>query len=325
MNPLAMMSLAPRALLALALIMTPAVAGMAPAAAGAITVRDATGRDVTISDPSRIVAIGGAITEILYALGQENRIVAVDTTSVYPERALKEKPNVGYMRQLSPEGVLGLGPTLVLASESSGPKNAMAVLDQAAVPLVRVPEHFTGDGIVERIRMVAQAVGAKARGECLAANVSADLAALTALRTQVEKPARILFVLSFMNDRPMVAGTGTAADGVIKLAGAVNATGEFNGYKIVSDEAIIAAKPDAVLVMRRPDLNLTAADVFSRPAFSLTPAAATKSLVSMEGLYLLGFGPRTARAARDLAQSLYPALDGAKLPSESDASNLCKP
>ena len=59
-------------------------------------------------DASRIVSIGGAVTEILYALGQDKRVVAIDITSLYPVTALKEKPNVGYLRQLSPEGVLGL-------------------------------------------------------------------------------------------------------------------------------------------------------------------------------------------------------------------------
>ncbi len=80
-------------------------------------------------DTSRIVSIGGAITEILYALGLEQRIVAVDSTSFYPPQALREKPNVGYMRQLSPEGVLGLNPSLILATEGAGPKETVAVLE----------------------------------------------------------------------------------------------------------------------------------------------------------------------------------------------------
>ncbi len=79
---------------------------------------------------SRIVSIGGSITEILYALGEQQKIVAVDTTSLYPPSALKEKPNVGYMRQLSAEGVLALSPTLILAIEGSGPKETIDVLEQ---------------------------------------------------------------------------------------------------------------------------------------------------------------------------------------------------
>src|SRR5262245_3953947 len=71
-----------------------------PAHADAVTVRDAAGRSVTIGDASRIVSVGGAVTEILYALGLEQRVIAVDSTSLYPPRALADKRNVGYMRQL---------------------------------------------------------------------------------------------------------------------------------------------------------------------------------------------------------------------------------
>ena len=88
--------------------------------AAGITVHDARNRDVTIADPARIISIGGAITEILYALGFEDRLAGVDATSLYPPAALRDKPNVGYMRQLSAEGVLGLNPSLVLAVQGSG-------------------------------------------------------------------------------------------------------------------------------------------------------------------------------------------------------------
>src|ERR1700754_1440334 len=90
-------------------------------AAQAFVIKDAAGRSISITDPSRIVSVGGAVTEILYAIGLEDRVVAVDTTSLYPQR-VTGKPKVGYMRQLSPEGVLGLAPTLILASEGAGPK-----------------------------------------------------------------------------------------------------------------------------------------------------------------------------------------------------------
>ena len=62
-------------------------------------------------------------------------------------RRCKQKPNVGYMRQLSAEGVLGLNPELILATEGSGPKETLAVLGEAKVPIVTVPESFSEDGI----------------------------------------------------------------------------------------------------------------------------------------------------------------------------------
>jgi iron complex transport system substrate-binding protein len=281
--------------------------GGAAGAAG-ITVHDARNRDITISDPARIVSIGGAITEILYALGLEDRLAGVDSTSLFPTAALRDKPNVGYMRQLSAEGVLGLNPSLVLAMQGSGPKETMDVLESAKVPLVLVPETFSEQGLVEKIKLVGHAMGADKRAECLTAAVTDDLAQLRELRAKVTKPVRVMFVMSLLNGRAMAAGQKTAANEIIALAGGVNAIDGYEGYKIINDEAIIAAKPDVVLSIQRGKDSVDAEAVYVHPAFALTPVAANKAFISMEGLYLLGFGPRTAAAARDLSIKLYPAL-----------------
>ena len=290
------------------LVMAVCLAAGGAARAEGITVHDARDRDVTIDNPSRIVSIGGAITEILYALGFEDRVVAVDTTSLYPPAALRDKPNVGYMRQLSPEGVLGLNPSLVLAVQGSGPKETMDVLEAAKVPLVLVPETFSEAGLLEKIRLIGHAMGADPRAECLTSVVASDLAQLRGLRAKVTKPVRVMFVMSLLNGRAMTAGHKTAANEIIEMAGGINAIDGYDGYKIVNDEAIVAAKPDVVLSIQRGKDTLEAEAVYHHPAFALTPVAANKTFIAMEGLYLLGFGPRTAAAARDLATRLYPAL-----------------
>jgi iron complex transport system substrate-binding protein len=184
------------------------------------------------------------------------------------------------------------------------------------VPFVRVPDHYTAAGILEKVRLIADVAGVHQGGECLAGEVKTDLGALEHLTAKITQPKKVLFVLSFVGDKPMVAGRNTAADGIIKLAGGVNAMDSYEGYRQISDEAVIAAAPDVVLSMQRPQDNLDAATVFAHAAFSTTPAAAQKSFVAMDGLYLLGFGPRTAAAARDLAASLYPSLGRETLPSE---------
>src|SRR4249920_1830595 len=151
--------------------------GGAALAAG-IIVHDARDRDVTIGDPARIVSIGGAITEILYALGFEDRLAGVDATSLYPPAALRDKPNVGYMRQLSAEGVLGLNPSLVLAMQGSGPKETIEILEAAKVPLVMVPETFSEQGLLDKIALVGRAMDASPRAACLSQAVADDLAQL---------------------------------------------------------------------------------------------------------------------------------------------------
>jgi iron complex transport system substrate-binding protein len=224
------------------------------------------------------------------------------------------------MRQLSPEGVLSLHPSLILAIEGSGPKEAISVIDAAGIPMVTVPDRYTAAGVIEKIRIVSSAVGAVDRGECLAAGVGLNIAGLDSLRTKIVKPMKVMFVLSMSGDRPLVAGQGTAADGIIRMAGAENAMTGHSGYKAVNDEAVIAAAPDFVLVMQRGRQVLSAEEVFSHSAFRMTPAAAHRALVSLDGLYMLGFGPRTAFAARDLAAAFYPDLARARQPATGDAA-----
>jgi iron complex transport system substrate-binding protein len=309
-----------------------ALAAMMLFGGGALAVdaamKDAAGQPVVARDASRVVSIGGAITEVLYALGKDANVVGVDTTSQYPPRALKDKPNVGYMRQLSPEGVLGLTPSLILASEGSGPKETLSVLESARVPLVLVPDHFTAEGILDKIKIVSRSVGAGERGDCIVKVLRADFAALDTLKTRIEKPKRVMFVFSFVGSRAMVAGHHTAANGIIELAGGVNAIDAFDGYKQINDEAVAAVKPDIVLAMTRSHAPaMTAEEVFSNPAFALTPAAKNKSFALVEALSALGFGPRTALAARDLFGTLYPSLKSAPFPSEQASGEIesCTP
>lgn len=286
------------------------------APAQAVTVRDASGRAVEVKDTSRIVSVGGAITEILYALSVSDRIAGVDTTSLFPADALKDKPNVGYMRALSAEGVLSLNPSVVIAIEGAGPKEAIAVLESAGVPLVRVPDRFTDEGIVEKVRLVANVAGVPARGECLAHEIANDLAALSRIRNKIGKKKRVLFVMSLLNGKPIVAGRNSAADAIIRLAGGENAVDTFDGYKQISDEAVVAANPDTVLAMERSRDRVEEKAIFAQTAFAMTKAASDKSFIAMDGLSLLGFGPRTAKAARDIATELYPSLGREALPSE---------
>ena len=73
----------------------------------------------------RIVSVSGATTEIVYALGAEKQLVGSDTTSLFPAAAL-QTPKVGYMRQLSAEGLLSLKPDAVITTHEAGPAAVLA-------------------------------------------------------------------------------------------------------------------------------------------------------------------------------------------------------
>jgi iron complex transport system substrate-binding protein len=155
---------------------------------------------------------------------------------------------------------------------------------------------------------VGEVLEVENRAETLIASVSADLDA--AIQRSQDRPdaarKRVLFILSTKDGRILASGLNTAANGILEMAGARNAVTEFEGYKPLTDEAVSAVAPDVILMMARGDNHSAANDaLFAMPAIATTPAAQTRSVVRMNGLYLLGFGPRTAAAITDLSTALY--------------------
>lgn len=253
----------------------------------------------------RIVSIGGTITEILYDLGAQDRIVARDSTSFYPADA-NSKPDVGYMRQLSAEGILGQKPDLILMEEGSGPPPVLEILKASEVPMVVVPTPPEADKIGQKIRDIGTAVGLSDKADVLAAKTEEGLKAVAADVARITgDKKKVLFVLSVSNGRLMAGGADTEAGAIIAMAGGINAAPTINGYKPLSDEAVIAAAPDVILTMSRGSHAITPEQMFALPAMQTTPAAASKALVAMDGLMLLGFGPRTPEAVRMLAAQIY--------------------
>lgn len=257
--------------------------------------------------PERIVASGGVITEVVYALGQQDKLVGVDSTSQFPAQALKDKANIGYVRALSAEGILSLKPTSVIAIEGSGPPGVVALVKEAGVRLDYVTDDTSPDGVVSKIEQIGRLVGAAEPAKALAARTRAGFDQVAKLREALPAKRRVLFVLSLQNGRTMVGGRNSTADAIIKLAGGVNVADAIEGFKPMGDEAIMAAAPDVVVMMDNGGSHQTTPEqLFALPAFSQTPAAARRSLIAMNGLYLLGFGPRTPAAARDLMAAIYP-------------------
>ena len=257
-------------------------------------------------DAERIVAIGGTVTEIIYALGEGDRVVAVDTTSLYPPEATS-KPNIGYVRQISAEGVLSQKPDLIIAESGAGPVDSVNILKASGLNFVSIPSPPETAAIPGKIRAVGLAIGRADKAEELAKTVEASIKAIEEKVTESTGPKKkVLFALSLANGRVMAAGSQSSADAMIRLAGGENAVSSVTGYKPLTDEAVIAAAPDFVLVMSGGAQHLTADQAFALPALAATPAGRTKAFLTMDGLYLLGLGPRAADAARDLNGMLYP-------------------
>jgi iron complex transport system substrate-binding protein len=285
---------------------TAATAAPAPtaAAAGPATITDATGRAVEITNTSRIVSVGGTVTEITFALGAGEQVVAVDTSSTYPPEAVR-LPKVGYQRQLAAEGVLALNPSLILISTEAGPPEAVEQLKNAGVPVLIVPIEYTVDGAKRAIRMLAEALGRVERGSDLIAQLDTDLAEARQVAATLNPKPRVLFLYARGPNTVNAAGAKTSADEIIRLAGGQNAITDFEGFKPLTAEAAAAAAPDALLLFESGLKSLGGEEGLLRvPGVAQTPAGQKGRIIAMDGLYLLGFGPRLGAAARDLAREL---------------------
>ena len=256
----------------------------------------------------RIVSVGSSLTEIFYALGAQDLLAGVDTTSLYPPEA-KSLPQVGYMRALSAEGVLSLKPSLIMATTAAGPAAVLDQLRATGIEVIVLPDLYDYDSVVHKIEAVGRVTGKTAEAAALIAEGKAEMAALKArLAGAVARP-RVLLLLSMGGGAPQAAGRDTAADGIIRLAGGVNAIDGYSGYRPLTPEAVIASRADFVLMPRQSVEALGGAEkVLEQPALSRTPAGRDGKLLQFDALLLLGFGPRTPQAATELAQALHPEL-----------------
>lgn len=255
-------------------------------------------------EPPRIVSADGSLTEIVYALERESLLVGVDTTSTYPQAATK-LPQIGYKRNISAEGVLSLEPQVLIATQDSGPDKILRQIEGAGVKIERMSAQASLDAVREKIFAVADLVDRRAEGEALWQKVANDVARAREGLESETNPVKVLFVLSMRSGSPVVGGNDTHAAEIIRLAGGINAVNEFSGYKAMPLESIIAAQPDIVLMMDRRGDHSASEDLLSGPGFNMTPAGKQQNLVTMDGMLMLGFGPRIGQAIKELRKAFY--------------------
>jgi len=253
------------------------------------------------SESKRIVSASGVSTEILFALALGDQVVAVDTSSSYPETA-QQLPKVGYARQLSAEGILSMNPDHVIVSAEAGPPEVLKALQAAGVQLTELPSGHTVEAAKERINLLANSFGAASAGKILATTMTDDLKQVVAIH---QDPPTVLFIYSRAGGMMNVAGQGTAAAAIIELAGGVNAIEGFTGYKPLTPEAAVNARPDVILVTTGGLEAAGGSDaLLSHVGLKLTPAGRAGRVVVIDDLKLLGFGPRLGEAARELNREL---------------------
>ena len=253
-------------------------------------------------DASRITVAGGSITEIIYALEQDEKLVAVDITSNFPKQA-SELPSIGYVRALSAEGVLSLSPSLILGENDMGPAAVMEQLSRVGIDIKIIPEENTADGIIDKVSCVANILDMSDYDKNLVLNdLRHEVNDLYSIVKSNQSPKKVMFILSMESGSPTVGGKGTSADGFIKMTGGINVMNSFEGWKPVSTESIIEASPDFIIISNRGLSSFkTVEKLGQHPTLIFTPASKQNNIIALDGMAMLGFGPRTISSAKEVA------------------------
>lgn len=249
----------------------------------------------------RMISAGFGVTEIIYALNAQDKLVASDFTS----RHLIENADIvqlGLHVQLSAEGVMAQHPTHLIGTDEMGPKTAINQIAQSGVNVVTIPSGQDIPQLLSRIDTLSQIMGHPDDANRLKQRVTSDIEQLNAKQCK-NKPNVIFFMLD-RSGSTRVGGDNTAINSIITLAGGDNpAKKHFSSYRATSMEAMVEMQPDYILISQRAwDMYQRADKVIEKlPILRSTPAGINKNiLVVPSGALLGGFGLASIDVAKEL-------------------------
>jgi iron complex transport system substrate-binding protein len=282
-----------------------------------VTSRDLdTDREITVDDASRVLAldVAGSLAATVFALGFGDDLIGRDVSTTFPEAAdLPIVTSNGHA--ISSEAVLALRPTLVITDGTVGPTDVVLQLREAGVTVVYVDAEPGLGAPAALARQVAAALGAVPTGELLVERLESELADVLADIESIRPDdradrVRILFLyLRGSSGIYYLFGEESGADELIEGLGGIDVAGEigWTGLRPMTDEALVAANPDLILVMTAGLESVDGVDglIVEKPAVGLTRAGENRRFVDMADGEVLSFGPRTPLVLDALARAIY--------------------
>lgn len=277
---------------------TPAVA--TPVATFPLTVTDHADREVVLRAlPERIVSIAPSTTEILFALGLGDRVVAVDDYSDFPPAAAA-KPRLGGMIDPELEPLVATTPDLVLATGIQA-ETVVPALEGLGIP-VAVVDPGSVDEVFAGIALVGRVTGAEAAAAELSCEMRLRVDEVAARVAGAPRP-RVFFEIS---PDLYTAGPGSYIDDLIDRAGGSNVAADAGGeYPQLGLEALVAADPEVVLLADE-EAGVTAEQVGARPGWGAITAVVDGRVVALDPDLTNRPGPRVVDGLEAIARALHP-------------------
>lgn len=242
--------------------------------------------------PARVVTLAPSLTELVLDLDLGGRLVGVSRFD--DAQAVRELPRVGGIVDPSAEKILRLRPDLLLVPPGAGDRATVERLAALGVPVLVVPLKSLPE-ILEGIVAVADALGARERGEALRAGLEKKI---ETFRETSEKLEAVRTLIVFDWQPLVVAGPGSYADELLRLAGGENAAGELKGpFPVVPAEHALGLRPARVIDA-----------TFGYVPRAILPGWEAR-VVEARAQALARPGPRLLEALEDLSRLLHPARD----------------
>ena len=256
----------------------------------------------------RVISAGGSISEWLVAVGAEQQLVGVDTTSLHPQ-SLQALPSVGYQRQLAAEGVLTLQPQVLFGSDEMGPPPVLQQLRSAGVQIETLPVDANMLAVSQAVRRIGAVLARPEQAEQALSAFKQGIWQQQQKLALIDGAApRVLLVFSVGHGNPLTAGSNTVGDWLIKQAGGENLA-VHAGFKALSSESMLALNPQVIIVADRHNQGLAALEsiLSYAPALQYSDAVKNKRIVALDPTLLVGgLGPRLPEHIAQLMDAFYP-------------------
>ena len=267
----------------------------------------------TQTAPPRIITAGGSITEIVFALGRGDWVIATDSTSMFPQEAAS-LTKLGYFRQLSTEGVLAQQPTMLLGAEATGPSVALEQIAHAGVDVTTFDVDKNLSGLKALVIDIGKKLAASEQAIELIHHIEKKIEQQkaryahknSAFNTQI----KALFVVA-NNDRGItVAGKDTVPQALFDTLGIVNIGESVEGYKVMDAESVLMQNPDVVIAAGHMLRGKSAKEALcTHHALAATFAGKHCLVEAMDSSISLGLSPRFHVALQHVAEYAEKAIE----------------